>query len=86
MITVRYKPSFLRQYKKLPDLLKDEVKEKIGLFKSNPDHHSLKTHKLKGHLKGCWSFSVNFAYQIVFFYEDKNTVALLSVGNHDVYR
>ncbi|MEK7528600.1 MAG: type II toxin-antitoxin system mRNA interferase toxin, RelE/StbE family [Patescibacteria group bacterium] len=86
MIEVLYKPSFVRQYKKLPDALREEVKEKITLFKKEPDHQFLKTHKLKGPLKGFYSFSVNYEYRVVFEYESKKTAVLLAVGNHDVYR
>lgn len=48
-------------------------------------HSFLKTHKLKGHLGGRFSFSVNYAYRIVFRYDSKNAVVLLSVGTHAVY-
>lgn len=85
MMKVKYKPSFLRQYNKLPKSLKDEAREKIELFKSDPSHSFLKTHKLKGRLKGFLSFSVNYAYRVVFYYEGKNVVALVDIGGHDVY-
>ncbi len=85
MIDVVYKPSFVRQYRKLPNALREEVGSKIAVFKEDPSHPFLKTHKLKGRLKGCYSFSVNYEYRIVFVYESKKRVALLAVGNHDVY-
>ncbi len=83
---VVYKPTFIRQYKKLLKALQQEIKEKIGLFEKEPDHSFLKVHKLHGKLKGFSSFSVNYEYRIVFEYETKKRVALLSVGNHDVYK
>lgn len=85
MITVLYKPTFIRQYKKLPSALQLEVKEKIELFRKDPKHSFLKTHKLKGILKGFWGFSVNYEYRIVFQYELKNSAVLLAVGTHDIY-
>ena len=85
MIKIKYKSAFVRQYKKLPPLLKVEVKEKIELFGQDPTHSFLKTHKLKGQMRGCWSFSVNYEYRIVFYYEAKNTAVLLAVGDHEVY-
>ena len=81
-----YLPVFLRQYKKLSEEIKEETREKISLFKENPDHPFLKSHKLKGQLKGRWSFSVNFSYRIVFRYIKNDQVAFLSIGNHDVYK
>jgi len=83
---VLYKPTFVRQYKKLPKALQQEVKEKIELFQKDPCHSFLKTHKLKGPLKNCWSFSVNYEHRIVFEYETKTTAALLAVGDHSVYK
>lgn len=86
MVPVFYKPTFIRQYKKLSSALQLEVKEKTELFRKDPKHSFLKTHKLKGKLKGFWSFSVNYEYRIVFQYESKNGVALLAVGTHDIYK
>lgn len=86
MITIVYTPGFLRQFNKLPHLLQDEVEQKIGLFKVDPDHSFLKTHKLKGKLKTCYSFLVNYEYRVIFMYDSKKIAALLSVGNHDIYK
>ncbi len=89
MILIVYAPSFIKKYKKLPPLLKIEVKEKIGLFK-NPDNHTqLRVHKLKN-IENTYSFSVNYKIRVVFEFDmtkNKKTVPttanLLSVGGHD---
>lgn len=86
MVEIYYKPSFIKQYKKLPKSLQEEVKEKIALFGKDPKHPFLKTHKLTGQLKGFYSFSVNYAYRIIFEYLTKKKVALLAVGDHDIYK
>ena len=70
----------------MPLDLQEEVKEKVSLFKENPDHPFLKTHKLKGKLKDRYSFSVNYAYRIVFQYLSKDEAVLLCIGDHDVYK
>lgn len=85
MIQLYYKPTFVKQYRKYSVSLQMEIKEKISLFKENPSHSFLKTHKLKGKFEGCFSFSVNYSHRIVFQYLSKTEVALLAVGTHDVY-
>ena len=86
MITVLYKPTFVRQYDQLPGELKEEVRERVACFQRNPRLSLLRTHKLKGALKGFLSFSVNYRYRIVFQWENRSTVVLLTVGDHDVYQ
>lgn len=81
-----YKPSFIRELKKLLLPLQIEAKEKIILFRKDSKHPFLKTHKLKGKLAGYWSFSVNYAYRIVFNYIPNNQAVLLAIGNHDIYK
>lgn len=82
---VAYKPTFLRQYKKLDPQLQLEVKEKIADFTDQKNHSRLKVHALKGKLKGAYSFSVNYKTRIVFSYESKDVAVLLAVGSHGVY-
>jgi addiction module RelE/StbE family toxin len=86
MITIVFTARFLRQYKKLEPQLQEEVKESITLFKHNPKNSSLRLHKLQGTLKDQWSFSVNYQIRIVCMYDTNDTVALLRVGDHDVYK
>jgi mRNA-degrading endonuclease YafQ of YafQ-DinJ toxin-antitoxin module len=83
---VGYKPAFVRQLKRLDPMLRQEVFEKIELFRDPQTHVTLKVHKLKGRLAGRYSFSVNYKDRIVFRYESANEVVLLSVGNHDIYK
>jgi len=86
MVEITYKPTFIRQYKKLPPALQEEIKEKIDLFRKDPNHSFLKAHKLKGQLKGRYSFSVNYKTRIVFRHLEKDEIVLLSVGDHDIYK
>lgn len=86
MLNIAYKPAFIRQLQKLPPALQQEVKERIAGLRENHRNPTLHTHKLKGALEGRWSFSVNYQYRIVFAFEDKHSVVLLAIGDHDVYR
>lgn len=85
MFVISFKASFLRQMNKLDNALREETVDKIDLFKNIENHKLLKVHKLHGPLAGLSSFSVNYKTRIVFEYISKNEVALLSIGDHDVY-
>ena len=87
MIDVLYTQPFIRQFNSLEKDLRDEIYEKIKSFKNKDNHNKLKVHKLKGRLKSQYSFSVNYKIRIVFEYTaSKKEVALLSIGDHDVYK
>lgn len=83
MITVQYAPTFIRMYKGLAIGLREEVKEKIALFRDSRNHVKLKVHKLGGRMEGRCAFSVNYKIRIVFKNENTTTVSLLYVGSHD---
>ena len=84
---VFYSPTFLRQLKALEPTLKEEAIEKIELFKDPANHRRLRVHKLKGLLVDRYSFSVNYHIRIVFScINNKKTVLLTAIGDHDVYK
>lgn len=83
---IHYKPSFLRDFKKLPTQAQVDAKDKIALFHDVKNHEHLLVHKLRGKLKDCYSFSVTYSHRIVFEYENKNTIIFLAIGDHDVYK
>ncbi|MFA5831685.1 MAG: type II toxin-antitoxin system mRNA interferase toxin, RelE/StbE family [Candidatus Paceibacterota bacterium] len=85
-IEIAYAPSFIRQWKLLPEALQDEALEKIKLFKDRENHKLLKVHKLNGRLQEFYGFSVNYKFRIVFEYGEENTVFLLKIGSHDIYQ
>jgi len=81
-----FKPSFVREFKKLPPAFREEAMERIEMFKNTDHHQKLKVYKLKGRLKNFHSFSVTYSHRIVFEYENKKTVVFLAIGDHDVYQ
>jgi mRNA-degrading endonuclease YafQ of YafQ-DinJ toxin-antitoxin module len=83
---ISYKPSFVRDFKKLPNELQEEVFDKIELFKDVKNHNKLKVHKLKGRLSEFYSFSVTYSHRIVFSFESKSDVLFFAIGDHDVYK
>ncbi|MCK4386910.1 MAG: type II toxin-antitoxin system mRNA interferase toxin, RelE/StbE family [Candidatus Pacebacteria bacterium] len=83
---IGYSPKFVKQYKRLNFELRQEIKEKIKLLDQSVNHKYLKVHKLHGLWKKCYSFSVNYKTRIIFEYKSKETIVLLSVGDHNVYK
>lgn len=84
-IVITYKPTFLRDFKKLEKKIQIEAREKMALFTDEENHERLRVHKLIGKLKGCHSLSVTYAHRIIFSWESKDTVVFLGIGTHDIY-
>lgn len=86
MLRIIYAPRFVRQFKRLPQTLQEEALEKITLLHEAKNHGGLKVHKLHGQFSDCFSFSVNFKTRIIFEHVSKNEIALLAIGDHEVYK
>ncbi len=83
---IEYSSKFLRNLRRLPPELKSTVDERIKIFKLNCFDPRLKTHKLDGKWKDCWSFSLDFSNRIVFEFLEENAAGFIDVGNHDIYK
>ena len=81
-----YSTKFASEYRKLTLRVKKIAEEKEQIFRKNPFDPKLKTHKLKGNLKGFLSFSINRKYRIIFEFVNSNTVWFHSVGEHSIYK
>lgn len=86
ILEIIYAPSFVKQFNKLEELLKEEVVEKINQFKNKSKHTSLKVHRLHGKFDNLYNFSVNYKIRIILEYTSKNKVAILHIGDHDIYK
>ncbi len=86
MIKIIYSPKFAKEYKKLPDKIKNIAEEKEKYFRANPFDARLHTHKLAGKLKGFWAVSIDQKYRIIFEFADKDLIYFHSVGDHDIYK
>ncbi len=83
---IRYKPSFVREFKKLPPELQEEALEKIERFRDLNHHAKLRVHKLKGKLRDFFSFSITYSHRVVFTYEAENEVVFIAIGDHTIYK
>lgn len=81
-----YSSKFEREYKHLPRRVKFIAEQKEQIFRKDPFHPNLKTHKLTGQLKEFWAFSIDYKHRIIFEFTDKNTIWFHSVGTHEIYR
>jgi mRNA-degrading endonuclease YafQ of YafQ-DinJ toxin-antitoxin module len=83
---IRYSTLFLRKLRKLVPMLQQEVVEKIGLFAHEENHQQLKTHALKGRMKGLHAFSVNYRTRVIVEIVRKEVYLLVvDVGDHSIY-
>lgn len=83
---IYYSSKFAKEYKKLPLKIKKLAEKKEKLFREDPFHPSLKTHKLTGKLKEFWAFSIDFEYRIIFEFAEENIIWFHSAGTHGIYR
>lgn len=77
---------FEREYKKLPDPIKDKAEIAMEIFKNNSADARLRVHKLKGNFCGYLAFSVDYNYRIIFRYGNDEELFLITIGSHDIYK
>ena len=76
---------YLKAYKKLvknQPYIHKKVKNKLKLFQENPNHSSLRLHKLHGGSYKNWSISIEKDIRLLFSYV-KGGVLLVNIGTHD---
>ena len=66
---------------RLSDKLLSRADEKEALFKKEPFHPSLETHKLHGKDKDTWAFSIDRKYSIKFIFLKNDSVLFLAQDN-----
>lgn len=81
---IYYHPQFFKSYKFLDKKIKEKAEAKEKIFRENPFHDFLKTHKLSGKLKNQWSFSIDNKYRIIFEFMNGAAV-FLDIGTHKIY-
>lgn len=83
--TIYYSSQFKKSIKRYK-FLRYQIEKKISLFIEDPFKPILKTHKLSGKLNTYWSFSVNYHVRILFEFIDNETVGLIDIGTHEIYK
>ncbi len=81
-----YSSRFARALASLGNEHKEIVAERETIFKANCFDPRLKTHKLKGTLKGYWSFSITYSHRVLFEFLGEGVVGFINVGDHSIYQ
>lgn len=74
-----------RRLKSHPETATD-IQTTLEQLSANAAHPSLRTHKLRGQLAGCWACSAGYDLRVVFEYtqyEEAEAILLLALGTHD---
>lgn len=79
---------FDKQYKKLPDNVKNTFKKQLELFLENPKHPGLKTKKNHSASnvfgESIFESRINQAYRFLWMWNGENFVLLLAIGDHEL--
>ncbi len=71
-----YKKRFANNLK-----LREQIKSRIDTFLENPDHPSLRNHRLAGTRNGERAFSISGDIRII-FYEQDDAFVFIDIGTH----
>lgn len=67
--------------------LAKRIEKQIQLFKENPKHTSLRTHKLSGSLENMWSISITMSIRMVYLLIKDDHALFVKIGTHEqVYK
>ena len=87
---IRFSPDFIRLLKKIKrtdKALTDQINKQLKLFQLQPQHPSLRTHKLSGKMKNRWSISLSRSFRMIYILLEKDEAHFIAIGTHDkVYR
>ena len=78
----RFSNKFKKQYRSLPQEVRQAFQEKLALFLADMLHPSLRVKKIKG-VQNRWEGSVTMKGRFTFHY-DEETVVFRTIGTHDI--
>jgi len=84
---ILYTDSYLKRarkfIKKHPELV-SQYEKTVKLLEINPNHPSLRLHKLRGKLSELYSVSINISYRIsIIFLSEDDKIIPIDLGSHD---
>ena len=81
-----YSSRFEKNFKNLPLRTQRLALKKDELFRQNPFHSSLETHKLGGKFEGTWAYSINKDFRVHFYFLSNDAAVYVNVGTHEIYK
>lgn len=83
IFTDSYEKRATKFLKKHPEIV-SQYEKTLKIMEINPNHPSLRLHKLKGNLSEIYSVSINISYRITIdFIIQEDTIIPINVGTHD---
>lgn len=80
--TASYLKKASKFFKKRPELLEKYAKT-LAILEHNPQHPSLRLHKLQGNLRQYHSVSIDMSYRLVIdFVIHESKIILIAIGTH----
>jgi mRNA-degrading endonuclease YafQ of YafQ-DinJ toxin-antitoxin module len=79
-----FEKHWLKYLSGLTEKQKEHLRERLAIFKEDVFDKRLKTHRLKGNLKGYYAFSISYSDRILFKIIEDSSVYFIEVGSHDV--
>jgi len=88
MKKIVFSPTFNKKLKSIchkDKQLTFKIFKQLKIFQTNPQHPSLRIHKLKGQLQNVWSMSVTTSFRLIFI--EDTEYYFFDMGEHnDIYR
>ena len=82
---VQVTPHFTRAFRKLPRSIQEIAVQRDAWFRSDAFDPRLKTHPLKGTLKGLWAYSITHSHRLLLEFLTDTEVLYHDIGPHDIY-
>lgn len=83
IFTASYVKTAIKFLKKHPEVI-SQYEKTLKLLELNPNHPSLRLHKLKGKLSELHSVSINISYRLtITFIIENNSIIPINIGSHD---
>lgn len=82
---ITYSDCFVKNYKKLGEKEKNQVRVKVKKLAENPFHPSLRTKKIQG-TEDLFECSVNMDIRIGWCYDADKIILLIDLGQHKILK